>query len=322
MLEIRCHNVDHEEPMMSGFIHQRLLCLVLLAAWAAPSRAADLVALSPQTFDRYIPQGKEVDGIYGDFALANDEVVAVVAHPRRGRNANMTVRDVGGCLIDLTRRDRQNDQLSAFYPGAQLRDLRFAGIDVEAPVIYEAAELDRVFVRARRVTLRLVAAPRGKEPDIEVAYTLEDGWPYVQVTTTFSNRGAGPVDVELLDAIRADRTFEASPENAADLFWAYDKHFGQAYGVVADGHKAAVGVNARRLLLRYQGPDGKVVVPLAAGVSYRLARRLIPGANLFDVQASRRIHSRESAEHPVRLVCERHVRSPRTRGRSDSRPRR
>ena len=31
----------------------------------------------------------------------------------------MTVRDVGGCLIDLTRRDRQSDQLSAFYPGAQ-----------------------------------------------------------------------------------------------------------------------------------------------------------------------------------------------------------
>ena len=60
----------------------------------------------------------------------------------------MTVRDVGGCLIDLTRRDRQNDQLSAFYPGAQLRDLKFAGIEVEAPTIYEAAELDRVFVRA------------------------------------------------------------------------------------------------------------------------------------------------------------------------------
>ncbi len=223
-----------------------------------------MVALSPQTFDRYIPQGKEVDGIYGDFVLANDQIVAVVAHPRRGRNANMTVRDVGGCLIDLTRRDRQNDQLSAFYPGAQLRDLKFAGIEVEAPLIYEAAELDRVFVQARRVTLRLVAAPRGKEPDVEVSYTLEDGWPYVLVTTTFSNRGTGPVDVELLDAIRADRTFESSPENPADLFWAYDKAFGQAYGVVADGHKI-LGANARRSLLRYQDRNGKVVVPLAPG---------------------------------------------------------
>src|SRR6516165_3009030 len=105
-----------------------LLALGLLTALVAPAGAADLVALSPQTWDRYIPEGKEVDGIYGDFAMTNDQLAAVIAHPRRGRNANMTVREVGGCLIDLTRRDRPNDQLSAFYPGASLRDLRFAGI--------------------------------------------------------------------------------------------------------------------------------------------------------------------------------------------------
>ena len=103
---------------MSGVIRRGLGAIVLLAALAAPARAADLVALSPQTWERYIPRGKEVDAIYGDFAMANDQIVAVVANPRRGRNANMTVREVGGCLIDLTRRDRQSDQLSAFYPGA------------------------------------------------------------------------------------------------------------------------------------------------------------------------------------------------------------
>ncbi len=196
---------------MSGAVPRRRLALVLLAALATPAQAADLVALSPQTWERYIPQGKEVDGIYGDFALANDQLIAVIANPRRGRNANMTVREVGGCLIDLTRRDRQSDQLSAFYPGAQLRDLKFAGIEVEAPRMYEAAELDRVFVQARRVTLRLVAAPREKAPDVEVAYTLEDGWPYVLVTSTFSNRGNTAIDAELLDAIRADRSFECEP---------------------------------------------------------------------------------------------------------------
>ena len=210
-------NDARERLTMIAALRKIVLALGLLTALAAPARAADLVALSPQTWDRYIPHGKEVDGIYGDFALANDQIVAVVAHPRRGRNANMTVRDVGGCLIDLTRRDRQSDQLSAFYPGAQLRDLKFAGIEVEAPAIYEAAELDRVFVQARRVTLRLVAAPREKEPDVEVAYTLEDGWPYVLVTTTFANRGAAPVDAELLDAIRADRTFEQSPDEAGRI---------------------------------------------------------------------------------------------------------
>ncbi len=285
---------------MSDVIYKRLLILVLLAAAATPARGADLVALSPQTFDRYIPQGKEVDGIYGDFVLANDQIIAVIAHPRRGRNANMTVRDVGGCLIDLTRRDRQSDQLSAFYPGAQLRDLKFAGIEVEAPAMYEAAELDRVFVQARRVTLRVVAAPKGNEPDIAVTYTLEDGWPYLLVTTTFSNRGTGAIDVDLLDSIRADRSFESSPEKPDDLFWAYDKAFGQAYGVVADGHKI-LGASARRLMLRYQDSNGKVVASLPPGGSYRLVRRVIPGANLFDVQ---RVADRLSgkAEHLVRLV--------------------
>jgi hypothetical protein len=298
-----------KELMMRAVITQKLRALTILAVLAAPAPAADLVALSPQTLDRYLPAGKEVDGIYGDFVLANDQIIAVVAHPKRGRNANMTVREVGGCLIDLTPRNRQNDQLSAFYPGAQLRDLKFAGIDVEAPTIYEAAELDRVFVRARRVTLRLVASPRGKEPDVEVSYTLEDGWPYVLVTTTFANRGTDPVDAELVDAIRADHSFQASPEDASDLFWAYDKDFGQAYGVIADGHKI-LGTNGRRLLLKYRDSAGKVLVPLSPGASYRLTRRVIPGANLFDVHrvteglAGNKEHAvvvavKDTAGHPV-----------------------
>jgi hypothetical protein len=274
---------DRGRPKMRGVIPRRLTTLCLLGVLAAPASAADLVALSPQTWERYIPHGKEVDGIYGDFAMVNDQIVAVVANPRRGRNANMTVRDVGGSLIDLTRRDRQSDQLSAFYPGAQLRDLRFAGIEVEAPRMYEAAELDRVFVQARRVSLRLVAEPREKTPDVEVSYTLEDGWPYVLVTSTFTNRGTTDLTVDLVDAIRADHSFESSPEGPVDLFWAYDKHFGQAYGVIAEGHDI-VGANARRMMLRYRDGNGKVAVSLAPGETRRLTRRVIPGANLFDVR--------------------------------------
>ncbi|WP_406699215.1 CehA/McbA family metallohydrolase [Singulisphaera sp. Ch08] len=285
---------------MSAVMYRKLLAPVLLATLALQAQGADLVALSPQTIDRFLPQGKEVDGIFGDFALANDQLVAVIAQPKRGRNANMGVREVGGSLIDLTRRDLQSDQLSAFYPGAQLRELKFAGIEVEAPKVYEAAELDRVFVQARRVTLKLVATPREKEPDVEVSYTLEDGWPSVLVTTTFSNRGATPIDADLLDAIRADHSFESSPEAPAPLFWAYDKYFGQAYGVVAEGHEI-LAANARRLLLRYRDQDGKTTVRIAPGASYRFARRVIPGANLFDVRhVANQLAG--SKDRPVRLT--------------------
>lgn len=271
---------------MRGATYRNVLALarvLVLLALAAPAVGSDLVALSPQTWERYVPRGKEVDAIHGDFAMVNDRIVAVVANPIRGRNANMTVRDVGGCLIDLTCRDRQSDQLSAYYPGAQIRDLRFAGIDVEAPRVYETAELDRVFVQARRVTLRLAALPREKAPDSEVAYTLEDGWPYVLVTTTFTNRASTPLDVDLVDAIRADHSFQIDPERTTRLFWAYDWHFAQAYGVVADGHDILT-TDARRLMLRYRNGDGKVSVALAPGQTYRLTRRVIPGADLFEVQ--------------------------------------
>jgi hypothetical protein len=270
--------------MMKNF-GRALAAAVVLSLSPERSGAADLVALSPQTWAAYAPAGKEADAIYGDFALVNDQLVAVVAHPKVGRHANMTVRDAGGCLIDLTRRDRQSDQLSAFYPGAGMRHLRFAGVAVEKPEIYEASELDRVFVRARRVALRLVALPQEQQPDVEVVYTLEDGWPYVQVTTTFTNRGSLAVSADLVDGVRADNTFDRCPDPATPLYWFYDKHFGQAYGVSSEAHEI-LPTAARMLLLRYRNQDGGVSVRLAPGESYRLERRLIPAANLFALRST------------------------------------
>jgi hypothetical protein len=274
------------------------------------AHSADLVTLSSQTWERYAPQGKEVDAIHGDFAISNGFVSAVIANPRRGRNANMTVREVGGCLIDLTVQKKQSDQLSAFYPGAGLRDLKFAGVEVESPATCETADMEHLFVKARRVTLRLVASPREKEPDVEVAYALDDSWSHLLVTTTFTNRRETPVEVELVDGLRADASFEFSPDGTAELFWAYDKHFGQAYGVVAEDRKVLSATSWQRLL-RYADKDGKVSVRLAPGESYRLVRRIFPAANLFDLRRIARgivtgkgqgfdwLEVKDTAGHPV-----------------------
>ncbi len=255
-------------------------------AMAQAARSADLVALSPSTWDRYAPAGKEADAIYGDFALSNGRILAVIAQPKPTRHANMTVRSVGGCLIDLTTAHHQNDQLSAYYPGAQQREYRFAGISVEAPETYDAADLEHVFVRARKVTLRLVAAPKEATPDVELSYTLEDGKPFVEVTTRFTNRGTKAVDADLLDSIRADRTFEFSPNTPSDLFWANDPHWGQGYGIVPDGHDVAAAP-ARAALIRYRTNDRKVAVGLAPGESHTLTRRVFPGRSPFDLQLTR-----------------------------------
>ncbi len=202
---------------MSAGMPQRLFALVLLAFLAVSAQAADLVALSPQTLDRYIPQGKEVDGIYGDFVLANDQIVAVVAHPKRGRNANMTVRDVGGCLIDLTRRDRQNDQLSAFYPGGQLRDLKFAGIEVEAPCSTKRPNsIECSFGRGASLC-GWWPRPAKRSPTSRYPTRSRTAGPTCWSQPRSPTEARARSTPNLLDAIRADRTFEIEPRDAGRL---------------------------------------------------------------------------------------------------------
>ena len=79
--------------------------------------SVEVAVLSEATWNRFVAEGKEVDAIYGDIALRNGFVTAVIAQPIATRHANMTVRDVAGALIDLAVQSSPNDQLAAFYPG-------------------------------------------------------------------------------------------------------------------------------------------------------------------------------------------------------------
>ncbi len=67
--------------------------LFLSIAMFAPASAATVEVISEAS--RPSIQGKEVDWIDGDFVLANDLIIAVIAHPTPTRDANMTVRGVG-----------------------------------------------------------------------------------------------------------------------------------------------------------------------------------------------------------------------------------
>ncbi len=91
----------------------------------------------------------------------------------------------------------------------------------------------------------------------------------------------------------------SAPTAPSDLFWAYDKHFGQAYGVTAEVARHSGRQRPRTRMLRYQNKDGKVAVRLAPGrVATRLTRHIIPGANLFDVLAV--AHKPAKHDHPHR----------------------
>ena len=261
------------------------LLALLIIAWG-PSLAihgAELIRLNAENWDDHVPAGKEVDCIYGDYVMRNDILVAVIANPVPGRNANLTVRDVGGCVIDLTRRTVPSDQLSAYYPGAaqfvyaspKIWGDGFSPRDVESDLRLEG----------KSVHFQCVSEPAEERPQVLLRYTLENGEPFLLIETILSNPHAEPIDVNLHDVIRADKSFEMGHDDALRMFWVYDEWFRQAYGVVIEGHQIEQIKGGRGIQLSISA-DGKTTVTLAPGESYSVERKLFPGADLLDVKAT------------------------------------
>jgi len=280
---------------------RRILPLVLpflFAAWPCP--AAEIVTitsdnLAPNAAGAVPPAGKETDWIVGDHVLRNDRLVAVVARPVPTRNANMTVRNVGGCIIDLTERSRQNDQLSAFYPGGNGFRYDFVGASAEGPSggrsTQDAADARPIDVRGDRVELRVAAAQTPTLPRAEVVYSLADGDDFVTITSRYTNESAAPLAFEPKDLVRADRTFTAGADPSTNLVWWDDEWFGQSYGViaiepplrpdVAGGTKTA---RQPRDPVRYAAPAGASDA-LPPGGTITHVRRLFPAGSLLAARA-------------------------------------
>lgn len=265
---------------------------VTLAGIAAmPAFSAEFVVLSEDNWDEYAPAGKETDAIYGDYVLRNGEIVAVIAKAVEGRNANMTTRYTGGCLIDLTRRDHQSDQLSALYPGGvRSYALEFEGVIVGDSGRPTMPTRDRMTAETLTVVMR--GEGRMDRPALEVRYTLSNTSPYLIVETTYTNESDETAELEPRDTMRADlsrdgRAPERHPEGETGLLWFYDKWFGQAYGLMALG--ATIDVSYGRggrgpvnISYLYGGDETVRILP---DESWTLERRMFPGKNMFDVQA-------------------------------------
>ena len=293
------HSRLKEEGLWNMIRHRLLMFLLFLsAAWTC--HAAEIVTITPDnlatgTAGSIPPVGKETDWIIGDHVLRNDRIVAVVARPGPTRHANMTVRNVGGCIIDLTERGRQNDQLSAFYPGGHAFQYVFTGVsrdgaDAEGRSSQDAADTHAISVSGRRVELRVSAAQTETTPQAEVTYSLADGDDFVTVTSRYTNTSAAPLMFEPKDMIRADRTFTSGADPAANLVWWDDEWFGQAYGILAVEpairHDAAKAKAARqpRDAVRYATTETPSDA-LAAGASITHVRRLFPAGSLLAARA-------------------------------------
>jgi hypothetical protein len=264
------------------------------------------VILTNENWDRYAPPGKEADCILGDYVLKSDKVWAVVAQPAPWRNANMTVKQVGGAVIDLTTTSNPNDQLSAFYPGmrrhvftqAQLGG-NFRGVHLTLTALAQEARPAKAALGSQPAE---PAVPR--QPAVTLRYELEADSPALLVKSVFKNTWSEPLEVALEDDLRADNfdakakngiheVDRASPNRLSEVFWVQDRYFKQAYGVLARGHVIKSQSDATRLSkLEYlpgeNGPNSPRPrvnpVMLKPGETYELVRELVPAPDVLSIK--------------------------------------
>ncbi|QDT70053.1 hypothetical protein MalM25_29980 [Planctomycetes bacterium MalM25] len=259
--------------------------LVLFAIVTASLPAfAETTTLTPANYDALAPKGKEVDAIHGDHVLRNDWLVAVVAAPGEERDANLTVRNVGGSIIDLTARDKPNDQLSCFYPGGgSYRFERKTEWDAEA---WGEAEGETLAFAGK------AQSPAGSPLAIAVGYELRDTEAFVRVVSTVTNTGDEPIDMLPADGVRADGdTFKRGVDHEANLWWTYDKYWRQAYGLQPEGGSAQIdraksrGNRSPHQIIYPADRETEEPVTLAPGAAYTWKRRLFPAASNVALQS-------------------------------------
>ncbi len=272
--------------------------------------AAEVARLDAENWDTLAPEGKEVDAVYGDWVLRNDEIVAVVGDTIDWRRANMTVRNVGGAVIDLTSVRNPNDQLSAFY------SLPRSVVGGNPPANLTESE-GRVDPDGTAVLL-CRNRPTGRGPRVEVEYRLADGNSFLRVVTRVENTTDGPLELELRDEIRADYLFEGSVGGEGRLAWVENRWFPQAYGVVVkDGEKRLemTSGDGRRppWEIRYDRGNESTVT-LAAGESFSLERLLFCAPDSATLRAAVAEHlghpgrpARFTVEDPAGPVAEARV---------------
>lgn len=241
-----------------------------LAGLDASAPAAELVRLSAENYERTAPVGKEVDAIYGDYCLRSDKLIAVVAGPAADRRANMTTPRVAGCVIDLTRRDRPNDQLTCFYPGGM-------------QYLYTAAKV----VEERGEAVQLVCTT-GDDPtglQVIVTYTLRDGDDYLSIARQFVNNARRTKTIALMDGMRADTSFTKVSNGATNLFWVHDDWFKQAYGLTAKNLEMTTQSDNRRSQLTYAS-NGRRSIDLLYRDTFDIQTRLFVADNLLALKGN------------------------------------
>ena len=276
---------------MKAFLPLVLVAFVLGAMWCGVSSQerdtapVEVIRLTDENWEAVAPRGKEVDAIVGDLVLRNRHLVAVIAQPIPTRNANMTVKAVAGALIDLTTRDQESDQLSAFYPGQREYAYHEWAV-VNHAGASQPGEQVAVVRDAESISVVVKAAANNGKPAAETRYTLRVDSRFVEVATTFKNESTAAMKVALLDDLRCDGGKEdmlKTPSGTAARFTIEDRFWHQAYGLEAPDRQLLTNGNSNRTEFKYVDASGNHEVELAAGGMFTLTRHLTAAATLPEV---------------------------------------
>ncbi|MCA9151390.1 MAG: carboxypeptidase regulatory-like domain-containing protein, partial [Planctomycetales bacterium] len=278
-----------------------LLLLFPLCLPPATACAVELYRITPAVWDEVVPEGKEVDCIYGDLVLRNDQLVAVIAQPLPNRKANMTTRGAGGSIIDLTVRSAPNDQLTCYFPGAASQELTDVATDTNGAA--KTTEPRVLYQCASQLEYECHSVVTAGKPLVTHRYRLADGDKGVTIISTYSNPHGEAITFPLQDAIRADRSFDFRFEADQSRFTACDQWWHQAYAVVAQDHApAAVGdtLERKRPIINWTraGRDSADTT-LAPGESYTLTRVIYPANSELDLLG--RLNHLTVAAHAVKI---------------------
>ncbi|MDG1874577.1 MAG: CehA/McbA family metallohydrolase, partial [Mariniblastus sp.] len=159
--------------------------------------------------------GKEVDWIYGDYLLQNEHLSLTIAAPLPTRHANMTIRRIGGSILDLTLNEPSNDQLSAYTPTSG----RYLFHDPSQ--VKTGRDGDTVFWRCRSSK---TVAKDGTVATIE--YRIKDGESFVQSSVKIE--GDAAASIKAFDGVRADGWFKF--EQSGNIAYCEDSFFRQTIG--------------------------------------------------------------------------------------------
>lgn len=197
---------------------------------------AEIRVIEPESKPKI--SGKECDWIYGDYLMTNEQISLVIAAPLTTRDANMTVRNIGGSILDLTLNHPSNDQLSAYIPTAG----RYLFRD---PMKLKTGRVgDAVFWECSSSR-----SPGNDGSVATVRYQLANGNNFVEATVTIE--GDTVERFIPFDGVRADGWFEF--DKAGNAAYCADEFFRQTIGFrCRSGQTAPAWKRGRPSQLQYQ----------------------------------------------------------------------